>query len=628
MTRDPQRSTTSPVRSSESNADSHSYDVNDMSYLNDGEHVRARAGTYIGDLGTHGLHHLVHEVIDNSLDEAMAGFATQIKVVVHPDSSITIRDNGRGIPVGVDPRVGKSALECVMTMLKYGGKFEDSAYKASGGLNGMGMKAVNFLSRWCRVTVYREGAIHQQSYSVGKPDGPVAIIGKSDENGTEVSFLPDREKFGDQSFQCEILRRRLQTAAFLNQGTRIEFHDRRYDVKESFQFEQGLIQWVEYQQQDLQLVHPDVIAMAGEWRGIEVEMAFRYQLEPQEFVQCYANNIHNEEGGTHLSGFRAALTRTLMAVGKKEKLFDQLTPIAQDLREGLTAIIHVRLSQPVFDSQHKIKLTSPTAEKAVQTVVGNFLKQYWEEHPQIAKSILSKSIIAARARQQARDIRKNLLSKSKRPGGMPGKLRDCTSKDPHARELYLVEGDSAGGSAEGGRIREFQAILPLRGKIINAYKHTNAKVLSNLEVQSIIQALGIGVGLEANMEKLRYHKVIIMSDADVDGSHIRTLLLCLFYRQFPELITRGHVFVAEPPLFRIRSKRKNQYLKTDEELKSFLFDRGLSRCELVLSSGESISGEALRSFWLREGRLGPSRRRKSATENGSSGGSDRKTARA
>ncbi len=577
-------------------SDELAYNVGDMSYLNDLEHVRARAGTYIGDLGEHGLHHLVHEVIDNSLDEAMAGHATQIRVTVFQDGSISIADDGRGIPVEFDERVGKSALECVMTLLKYGGKFEDSAYKASGGLNGMGLKTVNFLSESCRVTVHRDGLAYQQVYSRGVPVDSVQEVGESSSSGTEIHFLPDAEMFGDQQFQKSILYQRLQNAAFINQNVQVEFVDQRDESRSCFHYKQGLVEWVQHHQEGLRPLHQEVIAVEGNVHEVEVRVAFRYHLDAEEYVRCYANNVFNENGGTHLTGFRAALTRSLMQFAKRENLLGPMPVLAQDLREGLTAIVSVRLSQPQFDAQHKVKLTSQVAEKSVQQVVGEFLKSFWEENPSIAKSIVAKACVAAQARLQAKEVRKRLLSKSRTLGGMPGKLRDCLSKDPKTNELYLVEGDSAGGSAEGGRIREFQAILPLRGKIINAFKNSTDKVLSNQEVQSVIQSLGIGVGQDLAIERLRYHKVIIMTDADVDGSHIRTLLLCFFYRQMPQLILDGHVLIAQPPLFRIKSRGKNFYIQSDEALEQVLLERGLKSSRLVLSSGDEIGGPRLAEF--------------------------------
>lgn len=585
-----------PLEGSVASSKSTSYTYEDMEFLDDLEHVRRRAGTYIGDLGVRGLHHLVHEVIDNSLDEAMAGYATQISVIIQKDHSITISDNGRGIPVGIDPRIGKSALECVMTMLKYGGKFDDSAYGEAGGLNGMGMKTVNFLSRWCRVRVKRDGQLYEQRFEVGHPVSKVESLGSTEGRGTMVSFLPDPEKFGDLVFDGALLADRLQNAAFLNRGVQIELHDRRSDERREWRFQRGLSEWVEHQQQELSPVHPEVIEICGQHEVAKIDIAFRYHMAPFEKIDCYANNIHTEEGGTHRSGFLAALTRGLLHYGRCQKLFGSLVPSSKDFLEGLTAIISVRLSQPEFESQNKIKLTTPAVEKATRSITHEYLKTYWEENPRVAKAIIAKACVTAQARVQASEVRKRLMAKSNRLGGLPGKLRDCTCNDPHRSELYLVEGDSAGGSAEGGRLREFQAILPLRGKIINAFKYNSDKVLANQEVQSIIQALGIGVGPDVDLEKLRYHKVIAMSDADVDGSHIRTLLLCFFYRQMPELILGGHVYVAQPPLFRIRSRNLNRYLSTEQELHQCLLQRGTEVARLAIDSGESIAGTKLNAL--------------------------------
>ncbi len=572
---------------------SNSYDVDQMQYLNDLEHVRKRAGTYIGDLGKAGLHHLVHEVVDNSLDEALAGHATRIDVVVERDQSLSVVDNGRGIPVAFDQRIGVSALEGVMTKLKYGGKFDDTAYSSSGGLNGMGMKAVNFLSEWCLVQVKRDGFLHEQKYQVGVPTGPVRQIKQTTDTGTKISFLPDASKFEVTMFDHELLRTRLQTAAFLNRGVTVTFQDQRTGFQESYCYEKGIVQWVEHYLLDRSVVHRDIIYLAGQENQIQFEAAFQFHTDPDENLQTFANNIHNEEGGTHATGFRNALSRSLMAFGKRENLFRDLKPQGSDLREGLLGIVSVRLSQPQFDSQHKIKLTSPAVEKVIGSLAGQQLATYWEEHPDVAKSITRKAIVAARSRLQSIEFRKRLHAKNRIGGGLPGKLRDCTSRDRKRCELYLVEGDSAGGSAEGGRIREYQAILPLRGKIINAFKYSAAKVLANEEVQSIIQATGTGIGCDFDLQRLRYHKVIIMSDADVDGSHIRTLLLCFFYRQMPALIEHGHIYVAEPPLFRIRERNHNRYLQTDQDLRSLLMQRGLPKAKLRTRDGRVIEGAAL-----------------------------------
>lgn len=581
-------------QSSETASNEGSYSVDDMEFLDDLTHVRKRAGTYIGDLGTRGLHHLVHEVVDNSLDEAMAGFASQIDVVVDKDHSISISDNGRGIPVENDPRFDKSVLECVMTLLKYGGKFEDTAYSGgSGGLNGMGMKTVNFLSKWCVVQVRRDGKIFEQKYQVGVPSTKLIEIGQCEHTGTTVRFLPDSDLFGHLHFDNGTLATRLQNAAFLNQGIKISFEDRRNRSNTIYQYESGLSDWVKHYQTNQQPIHPSVIQINGSQDDVHVDIAFRYHLDSAEFVQCYANNIHTQEGGCHLTGFRTALTRTLMQKGKQLNFFKTDTPIPQDLREGLTAVISIRLNQPQFESQNKVKLTTAKAEKVVNAITGKFLSTFWEEHPEVAKAILAKACIAAQARRQAKSIKRKLMAKSNTISGIPGKLRDCNSNCPEDCEIYLVEGDSAGGSAEGGRVREFQAILPLRGKIINTFKATNEKVLAHEEVQAIIQALGIGVAPNIDIGKLRYDKIIVMSDADVDGSHIRTLLLSFFYLQMPQLITSGHVFIAQPPLFRIKNRRSNEYVQTDRELKLKLLQHGTENCSLRMNDSIEIKSDEL-----------------------------------
>lgn len=582
-----------PTPASKLACNSDTYDVSDMQFLDDLEHVRRRAGTYIGDLGVRGLHHLVHEVIDNCLDEAMAGFATHLQITIQDDHSISVSDNGRGIPVDFDPRLGKSALECVMTMLKYGGKFGDSAYDTAGGLNGMGLKAVNFLSKWCIVQVQRNGHRYQQKFEQGIATGEVEIVGNSNETGTTVSFLPDPEKFGDLNFDGNLLAKRLQNAAFINPGVHIDFCDSRSQQTESWCFQRGLAEWVEHHQLELTPIHKDVISIQGRKEDVSVDIAFRYHIDPNNMVACYANNIHTEEGGSQLNGFRTSLTRGLLAYARKQKLLGAFQPLAADFWEGLTAIVSVRLSQPEFESQNKVKLTTPAVEQIVREMSREVLNRFWEEHPEVAQAIVAKACVTAQTRIQAKEVRRKLIAKSKGFGGLPGKLRDCTSKDPTVSEIYLVEGDSAGGTAEGGRIREFQAILPLRGKIINAFKYTTEKVLSNQEVQGIIQALGIGVGPDVNIKKLRYYKVIIMSDADVDGSHIRTLLLCFFYRQMPQLITAGHVFIAQPPLFRIRSRNTNEYLQSDEEMHSRLLKRGCKNAVLKIHGDTTIAADQL-----------------------------------
>ncbi|NQU20013.1 MAG: DNA gyrase subunit B, partial [Candidatus Nealsonbacteria bacterium] len=550
------------------------YEVSQMRHMSDLEHVRERTGMYIGNRDVRGLHHLVTEVVDNSIDEVMAGHAKKIKVTVNPDGSITVADDGRGIPVEIDENIDRSALEGVMTMLKYGGKFDHKAYKTSGGLHGIGVKAVNFLSEWCEVEVRRDGNTYQQEYKRGIPDGDVARIAAAEGTGTKTTFKPDYEVFGDLKFDYNILYKRLQELAFLNRRVKIVFKDERTDDGETFQYDDGLVEFIRHLNRATEPVHPDVIYIndTNEETSVQVEAAFQYSGEYTENVHCYVNNINTPDGGTHLTGFRTALTRTLNAYGKRLNIFKDLVPSGDDLREGLTAVISVRMPEPQFESQTKVKLNNPELEGMVNSVVGEFLANYLEENPKIARVIVAKAVLAAEAREAARKA-KALLRERKGAlsgGGLPGKLRDCTSRDVARCELYLVEGDSAGGSAEGGRLRMYQAILPLRGKIINAYKSREDKVLANEEVRSMISAIGAGVGDEMNLAKRRYSKIVIMTDADVDGSHIRTLLLTFFYRQMYDLIKAGYVYVAQPPFFRVRRKKEVYYVHAEEEMKAQL----------------------------------------------------------
>jgi DNA gyrase subunit B len=570
------------------------YGVDQMRYMSDLEHVRERTGMYIGNRDLRGMHHLVTEVVDNSIDEVMAGHAKNIHVTVNVDGSLTVSDDGRGIPVAVDESIGRSALEGVMTMLKYGGKFDNNAYKTSGGLHGIGIKAVNFLSEWCDVEVRRDGAVFRQSYERGKPTGAVQKLGKADSTGTKTSFKPDFEVFGDIKFDYSILHRRLQELAFLNRGVKIIFEDKRSGESETFQYQDGIEEFVRYLNRASDPVHPDVISIYkhNPDSNVSVDIAFQYSTEYTENIHTYVNNINTTDGGTHLTGFRTGLTRTLNAYGKKENLFKDVTPSGEDFREGITAIIAVRIPNPQFESQTKVKLNNTELEGIVQSVMSENVGKFLEENPKVAKTIVQKAQWAAEAREAARKA-KALLRERKGAlsgGGLPGKLRDCTSKEVDKCELYLVEGDSAGGSAEGGRLREYQAILPLRGKIINAYKSREDKVLANEEVRSMIQAIGAGIGDEQDLSKRRYDKIIIMTDADVDGSHIRTLLLCFFYRQMFDLVQKGHVYVAQPPLFRVKEKRKVYYVQTEEEMKAQLLERGLSDAQLDLGDGTLIEG--------------------------------------
>jgi len=559
------------------------YRPEDLQHLSDLEHVRKRPAMYIGDVTSRGLHHLVYEVVDNSIDEAMAGFAQNISVTVNNDGSVTVEDDGRGIPVEPHEQLSKelgrdvSTLEGVMTVLKFGGKFEKGAYQTSGGLHGVGVTVVNFLSQWCEVTVYRDGHVYEQEYEHGIPMGPVKRVGTTKKVGTKTTFKPDTGVFLATKFVYDTLHKRLQELAFLNSGVRIKFFDERVGEGDEFCFERGIVEFVEYLNRASEPVHAEVIHVAGESDGIGFEVALQYTGEFTENIHSYVNNIHTIEGGTHVSGFRAALTRSLNAYGKKENMFKDITPAGDDFREGLTVVISTRVPNPQFEGQTKTKLGNSDVESAINTNFGEFLAKFLEEHPREAKAIIRKGLLAAEAREAARKA-KDILRKRKGAlsgGGLPGKLRDCISRDMERCELYLVEGDSAGGSAEGGRLRDYQAILPLRGKIINAYKSREDKVLANEEVQSMIQAIGSGIGIEQDIAKRRYNKIIIMTDADVDGSHIRTLLLCFFYRQMYQLVVGGHVYVAQPPLFRVKTKKQTYYIQTDEEMKSQLLDRGL-----------------------------------------------------
>ncbi|MDR0336392.1 MAG: DNA gyrase subunit B [Planctomycetaceae bacterium] len=574
------------------------YTAKDLEHLSDQEHVRKRPAMYIGDTTSRGLHHLVSEVVDNSIDEAMAGFATTILVQINNDGSVTVEDDGRGIPVEEHPDLKKSTLEGVMTVLKFGGKFSKGAYQTSGGLHGVGVTVVNFLSEWCEVDVARDGAVYHQEYARGIPNGPVEKVGKSEKRGTKTTFMPDEEIFPERKFDYNILFRRLQDLAFLNQGVKIIFRDARNNSEEVFQYQNGLVDFVANMNRSTEPAHPEVIHIVGDSEGVTVDVALQYTVEYTENLRSYVNNIYTIEGGTHLSGFRTALTRTLNNYGKNSNLFKEkmIPPTGEDFREGLTTVISVRVPNPRFEGQTKTKLGNSEVEGIVNSIVGEQLAKFLEENPKTAQVIIKKGLVAAEARESARKARalirerKGALSY----GGLPGKLRDCSSKEVDKCELYLVEGDSAGGSAEGGRVREYQAILPLRGKILNVYKATDAKVLANEEIRSMIAALGSGVGDELDLSKRRYGKIVIMTDADVDGSHIRTLLLTFFYRQMYELVKAGHVFIACPPLYRIRRKgHADQYISTDEEMRRILLEYGLKNSVFDSGDGRTFEGEAM-----------------------------------
>lgn len=576
------------------------YGAEQISHLSDLEHVRQRPGMYIADTTSRGLHHLVYEVVDNSIDEVMAGHATYVSVIINTDGSITVEDNGRGIPVEIFPELGISTLEGVMTVLKFGGKFGDGAYTTSGGLHGVGVTVVNFLSEWCTCQVCRDGIIWQQEYERGVPTGPVKKVGKTDKRGTKTTFKPDPEIFKEGTkFSYSTLYRRMQELAFLNSSVKIVFKDERSGDGSTFYYERGIVEFVENLNRSSEPLHHDVIMVKGELDAVSWEIAIQYAKdEYTENVHSYVNNISTVEGGTHVSGFRAALTRALNQYGKKEDMFKKIIPTGDDFREGLTAVISLRVPHPQFEGQTKTKLGNGEIEGIISTAVYESLTHYLEENPKNARIIVDKGVLAAEARESARNARRMVRERKNAltSGGMPGKLRDCSSREVERCELYLVEGDSAGGTAEGGRMREFQAILPLRGKIINAYKAREDKVLANEEVRSMISAIGTGIGSDIQLEKRRYNKIIIMTDADVDGSHIRTLLLTFFYRQMYDLIKAGHVYVAQPPLFRVIQKKKIFYVQTDEEMKTLLLNNGLKDSVFDPKDGRIIEGESLEAL--------------------------------
>ena len=577
------------------------YEANDLEHLSDLEHVRERPSMYIGDTAARGLHHLVYEVVDNSIDEAMAGYASTVQVTINNDGSVTVEDDGRGIPVErhdqLSEELGRevSTVEGVMTVLKFGGKFQKGAYQTSGGLHGVGVTVVNFLSEWSEVEVYRDKHVFQQEYERGVPTSELRRMGTTNKVGTKTTFKPDAQIFQTRKYSYDTLQKRLQELAFLNQGVRIIFKDMRSDRGEEFHYERGIVEFVEYLNRASEPLHREVIYLNGETDGVGYEVALQYSTEYTENVHSYVNNIHTTEGGTHISGFRAALTRTLNGSGKKQGLFKDVAPTGDDFREGLTAVISMRVPHPQFEGQTKTKLGNSEVEGIVTSGVGDFLANFFEENPKCAKVIVNKGILAAEARMAARKA-KDLLRERKGAlsgGGLPGKLRDCSSKEVEKCELYLVEGDSAGGSAEGGRLREYQAILPLRGKIINAYKSREDKVLANEEVRSMIHAIGAGIGDDQDLEKRRYNKVIIMTDADVDGSHIRTLLLCFLYRQMYNLVEKGHVYVAQPPLFRVKRKKETYYVHSEDEMKSQLLANGLGDSVFEGGQEDTIRGEKM-----------------------------------
>lgn len=558
------------------------YTADKIKVLEGLEAVRKRPAMYIGSTSVDGLHHLVYEVVDNSVDEAMAGFCENIRVVIHADNSVSVVDDGRGIPVDFHAHEGMSAVQVVMTKLHAGGKFDDKAYQVAGGLHGVGVSVVNALSQWLEVEISRDGKVYHQRYMRGKPVSELEVIGKTRRRGTKVTFKPDEEIFETTEYSYDILVARMRELAFLNRGLRIDLADERSDEEKSFHYKGGINEFVEYISRNSAPLHPKPIYLAGQKGMVQVEIALQYADSYKERLFSFANNINTKEGGTHLTGFKAALTRTINAYIANNFPKIKTPPSGDDAREGLFGVISVRIPQPQFEGQTKMKLGNSEVKGLVEQIVNDQLATYFEENPAVARRVVDKVTEAARAREAARKARELVRRKGVLgEHSLPGKLADCSNRDATVCELFLVEGDSAGGSAKQARDRNFQAILPLKGKILNVEKARFHKMIENAEIGTIITALGAGIGEEDfNLAKLRYHKIVIMTDADVDGSHIRTLILTFFFRQMPELIEAGHLYIAQPPLYRIVDGKKETISKTN---------RACARC--------SWSGPAPRPRW-------------------------------
>jgi len=549
--------------------DQHDYNAKKIQILKGLEAVRLRPAMYIGSTGPRGLHHLVYEVVDNSIDEALAGYCDTIDVMINKDGSVTVIDNGRGIPVDMHPTQKKPALEVVMTMLHAGGKFDQKSYKVSGGLHGVGVSVVNALSEWCEVEVYRDEEIYFQRYERGKPQGKVKTIGKRKKSGNKTTFKPDGKIFPETEFKFETLALRLRELAFLNKDLQIRLNDERDGQSQTYKFPGGLVAFVKFLNENKEILHNKPIYFTKSKGTTEIDLAIQYNRSYSENIYTYVNNISTVEGGTHLSGFKSALTRVVSSYIQKNNLKKNSDADLQgeDVREGITAVLSLKVTHPQFEGQTKTKLGNSDIKGLAESVIGEGLSEFLEENPPVAKAIAEKVLSAARARDAARKARELTRRKSAlESGGLPGKLADCSLRDPEQCELYLVEGDSAGGSAKQGRDRRFQAILPLKGKILNVEKARFDKVLNNDEIRTIITAIGAGIGTdEFDIEKARYHKLIIMTDADIDGAHIRTLLLTFLYRHMKELIERGYVYIAQPPLYRVKKGKEERYAYNDQE---------------------------------------------------------------
>ena len=577
----------------------HTYDASKIKVLEGLEAVRKRPSMYIGSTSITGLHQLVYEVVDNSVDEALAGYCTEVNVIIHLDGSCTVIDNGRGIPVDMHDTEKISAAEVVMTKLHAGGKFDDSAYKVAGGLHGVGVSCVNALSEWLKLEIRRDKALYVQNYKRGKPEAPLKAAGKSDKTGTKVTFKPDGEIFEVRDFSFDTLSQRLRELSFLNRGLRITIDDEREpDKRHEFKYEGGIVSFVEYLNKRKEPLHEPPIYFEATRERVVIEVAMQWNQGYQENLFSFANNINTRDGGTHLTGFKSALTRTLNQYAQSNDLLKKLTnpPEGEDVREGLTAVISVKLPNPQFEGQTKGKLGNSEVEGIVKQMVNDRLSEFLEREGTMSRKIISKIVDAARAREAARQAKALVRRKSAMEGGgLPGKLADCQERDPKSSELYIVEGDSAGGSAKQGRDRRFQAILPLKGKILNVEKARFDKMLSSDEIRTLITALGTGIGEEDfDIAKLRYHRIILLADADVDGSHIRTLLLTFFYRQMHQLVENGHLYIGQPPLYRVKKGKTERYLKDDAALEDYLIELGVEGIKVTSKgSKKEISGKAL-----------------------------------